>query len=91
MHAETQPRTQRVTAPRTVALTRLVETYDGELEARRTDLARNRDVYRARLATLADLDPNDCSGLSRLYREHVRQIECLLLAFAENTANRRPH
>lgn len=89
MHTETS--TQLLAAPRTAALTRLVQTYDGELEARRLDLARNRDAYRARLATLADLDPTDCSGLSRLYREHVRQIEHLLLTFAEDAATCGPH
>jgi len=72
----------------TSALARLVRAYDDELAARRAALLRDRSDFLSRLAVIEQRGRQGDNGLARLYREHVRQIEGLLLGFAEPRAAR---
>ena len=66
------------------ALAHLVDAYAAELEARRVQLQADLDDYQRKLDDLRDLDPHDFTGLSKLYSEHVRQIETLLLELQDS-------
>ena len=63
------------------ATRRLIEGYAAEIAARRQQLLEDRALYRAKLGDLRELDPTDFTGLSKLYRAHLSQIELLLKEF----------
>lgn len=63
------------------ATRRLIEGYAAEIAARRAQLLEDRALYRAKLDDLRDLDPSDFTGLTKLYRAHLGQIEWLLKEF----------
>ncbi|CAN0472979.1 unnamed protein product, partial [Phaeothamnion confervicola] len=56
----------------------LIEGYAAEIAARREQLLEDRALYRVKLDDLRELDPADFTGLSKLYRVHLGQIEQLL-------------
>ena len=66
------------------ALAHLVDAYAAELEARRVQLQADLDDYQRKLVDLSELDPLDFTGLTKLYSEHVRQIESLLLELQDS-------
>lgn len=66
------------------ALVHLVDAYAAELEARRVQLQADLDDYQRKLVDLSELDPLDFTGLTKLYSEHVRQIESLLLELQDS-------
>ena len=59
----------------------LVESYTAEIEARRGQLLDDLVIYQGKVRDLEQLDPLDFTGLGRLYRTHVNQIEELLHQF----------
>jgi len=63
------------------ATRRLIEGYAAEIAARRTQLLEDRALYRLKLDDLRELDPTDFTGLTKLYRAHLGQIELLLKEF----------
>ncbi|MBK8960664.1 MAG: hypothetical protein IPM80_20145 [Proteobacteria bacterium] len=63
------------------ATRRLIEGYATEIAARRQQLLDDRALYRGKLEDLRDLDPADFTGLTKLYRAHLTQIELLLKEF----------
>ena len=63
------------------ATRRLIEGYAQEIAARRAQLLEDRAVYRIKLEDLRELDPSDFTGLTKLYRAHLGQIELLLKEF----------
>ena len=63
------------------ATRRLIEGYAEELAARHQQLLADRALYRAKLDCLAELDPGEFTGLPKLYRAHLIQIEALLKEF----------
>ena len=60
---------------------RLIEGYAEELAARHQQLLADRGLYRLKLDCLAELDPREFTGLTKLYRAHLVQIEALLEEF----------
>ena len=66
------------TAP---ATQRLIEGYAAEIAARHAQLVEDRALYQGKLADLGELDPLDFTGLAKLYRAHLVQIEALLKEF----------
>ena len=63
------------------ATRRLIEGYALEIAARRAQLLEDRVLYRSKLDDLGELDPSDFTGLTKLYRAHLSQIELLLKEF----------
>jgi hypothetical protein len=63
------------------ATRRLLEGYVEELAARHQQLLADRAFYRTKLKHLAKLDPREFTGLGKLYRAHLVQIEALLKEF----------
>jgi hypothetical protein len=63
------------------ATRRLIEGYAAEIAARHAQLLEDRDLYRSKLDDLRELDPADFTGLTKLYRAHLGQIEVLLKEF----------
>lgn len=63
------------------ATRRLIEGYAAEIAARRQQLLDDRALYRVKLDDLYELDPSDFTGLTKLYRAHLAQIELLLKEF----------
>ena len=59
----------------------LIESYVEELAARRQELLADRALYRVKLDCLAELDPAEFTGLGKLYRAHLVQIDALLREF----------
>ena len=65
----------------TTVTERLIAGYTAEIAARRRQLCADLLLYRRRLIDLAELDAQDLTGLTRLYRAHESQIEVLLKEF----------
>lgn len=63
------------------ATRRLIEGYAAEIAARRAQLLEDRALYGGKLDDLRELDPADFTGLTKLYRAHLSQIELLLKEF----------
>lgn len=63
------------------ATRRLIEGYAAEIAARLDQLLADRKLYRSKLDDLRELDPADFTGLTKLYRAHLFQIELLLKEF----------
>ena len=63
------------------AIRRLIAGYVDELAARRQQLLADRALYRIKLDYLAEVDPREFTGLTKLYRAHLVQIDVLLKAF----------
>ena len=66
------------------ATRRLIEGYTAEIAARRAQLLEDRALYQIKLDDLRELDPADFTGLSKLYRAHLGQIEQLLKEFDQS-------
>lgn len=64
------------------ALANLIQLYTERIEDRKQRLREDLDFYRAKLDELDILDPQDCTGLRRIYLSHLERTEALLLAFA---------
>ena len=60
---------------------RLIEGYVAEIAARHQQLLADRALYLVKLDCLAELDPGEFTGLTKLYRAHLVQIEALLKEF----------
>ncbi len=63
------------------ATRRLIEGYAAEIAARREQLLDDHALYSIKLNDLRELDPANFTGLSKLYRAHLSQIELLLKEF----------
>ena len=63
------------------ATRRLIEGYAAEIAARREQLIEDSALYQVKLDDLRELDPDDFTGLSKLYHVHLSQIEQLLKEF----------
>ncbi len=59
----------------------LIHDYETELDERRSQLLDDLAVYEGKVRDLEELDPLDFTGLGKLYRSHVAQIEELLKEF----------
>lgn len=59
----------------------LINAYDAELNARHQQLLDDRSVYLSKISQLRKLDASDSSGLQKIYRLHVEQIDQLLAEF----------
>ncbi len=59
----------------------LIHDYEAELHERRSQLLDDLAVYEGKVRDLEELDPLDFTGLGKLYRSHVAQIEELLKEF----------
>lgn len=60
----------------------LVDCYAAEIAARCADLGSDLALYLGKLADLVQLDPQDITGLGKLYRAHVGHLETLMQEFA---------
>ncbi len=72
------------------ATRRLIEGYAAEIAARREQLLEDHSLYQVKLDDLRELDPADFTGLTKLYRAHLGQIELLLKEFDRPAAQPRP-
>jgi hypothetical protein len=63
------------------ATRRLIAGYVAEISERRQQLLADRALYRDKLDSLRELDPLEFTGLPKLYRAHLAQIEALLEEF----------
>jgi hypothetical protein len=64
------------------ALTNLVGLHGQRIEDRRQQLREDLDFYRGKLDELDLMDPQDCTGLRRIYRSHLERTAALLHATA---------
>jgi len=64
------------------ALANLVQLYAERIEDRRQQLREDLDFYSAKLEELDVLDPQDCTGLRRIYLSHIERTSALLGAVA---------
>jgi hypothetical protein len=59
-------------------LARVVSLYAQRIDEHRTQLERDLDFYRGKLAELDEIDPLDFTGLKRIYSNHVHRTRELL-------------
>jgi hypothetical protein len=60
------------------SLTNLVQIYAARLADRKQRLAADMAFYRSKLEELELLDPQDCTGLRRIYANHLERTSDLL-------------
>jgi hypothetical protein len=65
-----------------VALTKLVNIYSQRIEERKQRLRDDFAFYSAKLDELDLVDPQDCTGLRRIYSSHLDRTSALLHATA---------
>lgn len=65
----------------------LIDDYQTEIDERRNQLLDDLAIYESRVRDLDELDPLDFTGLGKLYRAHVAQIEELLKGFDDDDAS----
>lgn len=66
----------------TLALTNLVNLYSQRIEDRKQRLREDLGFYRSKLDELDLIDPQDCTGLRRIYLSHLERTSALLCAAA---------
>ncbi|MGH8595497.1 MAG: hypothetical protein ACREXT_02425 [Gammaproteobacteria bacterium] len=66
----------------TVSLANLVHIYAQRIEDRRQRLRDDLAYYSAKLDELDLVDPQDCTGLRRIYSSHLDRTSALLRAVA---------
>ena len=76
-----QPQLQTVETTPNPATQRLIESYAAEIQFRRNQLLDDLAIYEGKLRDLDQLDPLDFTGLGKLYRSPITQIEALLTEF----------
>lgn len=59
----------------------MVARYTAEIDARRLQLSEELVYFETKLRDLAQLDPQDFTGLGKVYGEHARHIRRLLQEF----------
>ena len=79
-----QPQLQTVETTPNPATQRLIDSYATEIQFRRNQLLDDLAIYESKLRDLDQLDPLDFTGLGKLYRAHVTQIETLLTEFDDD-------
>lgn len=62
----------------THALANLVYLYSQRIEDRKQRLREDLNYYRGKLDELDLVDPQDCTGLRRIYRSHLERTAALL-------------
>lgn len=62
----------------TRALASLVYLYSQRIEDRKQRLREDLNFYRGKLDELDLVDPQDCTGLRRIYRSHLERTAALL-------------
>ncbi|MGD9601633.1 MAG: hypothetical protein AB7O21_19650 [Gammaproteobacteria bacterium] len=66
----------------THSLANLVQLYAERIEDRKQRLREDLAFYRAKLEELDVFDPQDCTGLRRIYVGHIERTEALLRGVA---------
>lgn len=66
----------------TRALANLVQLYAERIEDRKQRLREDLEFYSAKLEELDVIDPQDCTGLRRIYVSHIERTTALLRAAA---------
>jgi hypothetical protein len=66
----------------TLALANLVNLYSQRIADRKQRLCDDLSFYRTKLAELDALDPQDCTGLHRIYLNHLERTSALLSSVA---------
>ncbi len=61
-----------------LSLTNLVQIYAQRIEDRKRSLSGDVAFYQAKLDELDLLDPQDCTGLRRIYTSHLDRTSALL-------------
>ena len=79
-----RPQLQTVETTPNPATQRLIDSYATEIQFRRNQLLDDLAIYECKLRDLDQLDPLDFTGLGKLYRSHVTQIETLLTEFDDD-------
>jgi len=64
------------------ALSNLVQLYSQRIEVRKQRLRDDVSYFRAKLDELDLVDPQDCTGLRRIYLNHLERTSALLQAAA---------
>lgn len=59
----------------------MVARYTAEIDERRQQLSEELAYFETKLRDLAQLDPQDFTGLGKVYGEHARHIQRLLQEF----------
>ena len=65
-----------------LTLTNLVQLYSQRIEDRKQRLRDDLMFYRSKLDELDLVDPQDCTGLRRIYLSHLERASSLLRAVA---------
>ena len=80
--SQIEPRLQLVTYDIAPAQA-LVDCYVAEIAARCAELGSDLALYLGKVADLMQLDPQDATGVGKLYRAHIGHLETLLREFAQ--------
>ncbi len=70
--------TQTLNTVPTKALANLIQLYSQRIEDRKQRLRDDLSYYRAKLEELDLVDPQDCTGLRRIYLGHLERVSALL-------------
>ena len=74
--------TYTLSAAPTATLSNLVQLYSQRIEDRKQRLRDDRAYFSAKLDELDVIDPQDCTGLRRIYLNHLERTTALLRAVA---------